>query len=30
MHAIRKIDELRATDPVLCEAIESLRRLLQG
>jgi len=30
MHAIRKIDELRATDPVLSEAIESLRRLLQG
>jgi chromosomal replication initiator protein len=30
MHAIRKIDELRATDPVLSEDIEALRRLLQG
>jgi chromosomal replication initiator protein len=30
MHAIRKIDELRATDPILCEAIETLRRQLQG
>jgi chromosomal replication initiator protein len=30
MHAIRKIDELRAADPILNEAIESLRRLLQG
>lgn len=30
MHAIRKIDELRAIDPVLSEDIEALRRLLQG
>ncbi|HEX5078836.1 MAG TPA: chromosomal replication initiator protein DnaA [Geminicoccaceae bacterium] len=30
MHAIRKIDELRSTDPVLSEDIEALRRLLQG
>ncbi|MEM7021477.1 MAG: chromosomal replication initiator protein DnaA [Pseudomonadota bacterium] len=30
MHAIRRIEELRATDPVLCEDIESLRRLLKG
>jgi chromosomal replication initiator protein len=30
MHAIRKIDELRVGDPVLCEAIETLRRMLQG
>ncbi len=30
MHAIRKIDELRAIDSVLSEDIELLRRLLQG
>ena len=30
MHAIRKIEELRAGDPVLSEDIEALRRLLQG
>jgi chromosomal replication initiator protein len=30
MHAIRKIDELRAIDPVLNDDIELLRRLLQG
>jgi chromosomal replication initiator protein len=30
MHAIRKIEELRSTDPVLSEDIEALRRLLQG
>ncbi|MEM7021299.1 MAG: chromosomal replication initiator protein DnaA [Pseudomonadota bacterium] len=30
MHAIRKIDELRAIDPVLNEAIETLRGMLQG
>ena len=30
MHAIRKIDELRALDPVLNDDIELLRRLLQG
>ncbi len=30
MHAIRKIEELRALDPVLSEDIELLRRLLHG
>jgi chromosomal replication initiator protein len=30
MHAIRKIEELRAGDPVLSEDIEAMRRLLQG
>ena len=30
MHAIRKIEELRAADAVLSEDIEGLRRLLQG
>jgi chromosomal replication initiator protein len=30
MHAIRKIEELRSTDPVMSEDIEALRRLLQG
>jgi hypothetical protein len=30
MHAIRKIEELRAADAVLSEDIEALRRLLQG
>jgi hypothetical protein len=30
MHAIRRIDELRAVDPVLNEDIELLRRLLTG
>jgi chromosomal replication initiator protein len=29
MHAIRKIEELRASDSVLCEDIEALRRQLQ-
>src|SRR5918996_829002 len=30
MHAIRKIEELRAIDPLLSEDIETLRRLLHG
>jgi chromosomal replication initiator protein len=30
MHAIRRIDELRAVDPVLNDDIELLRRLLTG
>jgi chromosomal replication initiator protein len=30
MYAIRKIDELRAIDPLLSEDIETLRRLLHG
>jgi chromosomal replication initiator protein len=30
MHAIRRIDELRAVDAVLNEDVETLRRVLQG
>jgi len=30
MHAIRRIEELRASDPMLSESIETLRRMLQG
>jgi len=30
MHAVRKIEELRATDPQLNDAVELLRRLLKG
>jgi hypothetical protein len=30
MYAIRKIEELRAIDPLLSEDIETLRRLLHG
>ena len=30
MHAVRKIEELRATDPALAEDVELLRRMLQG
>jgi chromosomal replication initiator protein len=30
MHAIRRIEELRAVDPVLNDDIELLRRLLTG
>ncbi len=30
MHAVRKIEELRASDPVLSEDVEMLRRLLRG
>jgi len=30
MHAVRKIDELKGTDPALAEDVELLRRMLQG
>jgi chromosomal replication initiator protein len=30
MHAVRKIEELKATDPALAEDVELLRRMLQG
>ena len=30
MHAIRRIEELRATDAVLNEDVETLRRMLEG
>ena len=30
MYAIRKVEELRAIDPLLSEDIETLRRLLHG
>jgi chromosomal replication initiator protein len=30
MHAVRRIEELKDTDPVLAEDIELLRRMLQG
>ena len=30
IHAVRKIDELMLTDPVLTEDVELLRRMLQG
>ena len=30
MHAVRKIEELRATDPQLNDAVELLRRILKG
>jgi chromosomal replication initiator protein len=30
MHAIRRIEELRASDAVLSESVETLRRMLQG
>jgi chromosomal replication initiator protein len=30
MHAVRKIEELRVTDPALAEDVELLRRMLQG
>jgi chromosomal replication initiator protein len=30
MHAVRKVEELRATDPALAEDIELLRRMLES
>jgi hypothetical protein len=30
MYAIRKIEELRTTEPLLSDDIETLRRLLHG
>jgi chromosomal replication initiator protein len=30
MHAVRKIEELKSTDPALAEDVELLRRMLQG
>jgi chromosomal replication initiator protein len=30
MHAVRKIEELKTTDPTFAEDIELLRRMLEG
>jgi chromosomal replication initiator protein len=30
MHAVRRIEELKDTDPALAEDVELLRRMLQG